>query len=504
MTIRNDLLSGGVAALIASGAAGAADKAVDNPAYFSASTLLRLFREGNLSPVDVLERQIARIEAVNTKVNGISAKHYDAARAAARESEERYKAGCPRPLEGITVGVKDEYSVKGWVVTMGSASMADSDPKQADDAVIERLRAAGAILHIQTTVPEFYLWVTTASTHGGVTRNPWNLAYSPGGSSGGSAAALTAGFATLALGSDMGGSIRIPASLNGLYGFKPPFGRVPTSETAYESGGPLARTFDDLNLLTQVISGPHPLNHASIRPGLEHPKRYESIDGWKVAYDPMPEMSPLDPSVQAAMEQAIQGLRDIGVAVERVDLGFSVSDWPTYLLGLGSSSLGALLPDDGMDMSKVSPYVSYLSGEMAGAVGPRALVATDALASRYHASVQEKVFSRGFQALITPALATPFLPANHGMNPRVDTVLIGDTPVSGLGFNPNWVWNLLNRYPVVVVPIGQGPNKIPIGMQIVGNTFDDLAAFSLASAWSQAAPQFFTGDAFPDFRHHVD
>ena len=120
-------------------------------------------------------------------------------------------------------------------------------------------------------MPEFHIWITTATRLWGVTRNPWNLTYTPGGSSGGSGAALAAGFTTLALGSDMGGSIRIPASQCSLYGFKPPFGRVPTSEVPYESDGPLARTFNDLNLFTQTMVGPHPLVHSSLRPRLDFP-----------------------------------------------------------------------------------------------------------------------------------------------------------------------------------------------------------------------------------------
>ena len=135
------------------------------------------------------------------------------------------------------------------------------------------------MLHIQTTVPEFYLAGTTWTRLWGITRNPWNLQYTPGGSSGGSAAALAAGFTTLATGSDMGGSIRMPASQCGLYGFKPPFGRVPTSEVAYETNGPLARGFRDLALMQQVISGLHWKVHSSLRPKLDYPEQFSDVRG---------------------------------------------------------------------------------------------------------------------------------------------------------------------------------------------------------------------------------
>ncbi|PVX71404.1 amidase [Paraburkholderia unamae] len=472
----------------------------NDPAWLPATALLSRFRRRELSPVDVLEAQIKRIEAWNDKVNCITTRHYDEARAAARESAARYRNGNPRALEGITVAVKDEYAVKGWVTTMGSLLLKDAPPATDDGPVIERLRAAGAVFHIETTVPEFYVWMTTATTLWGVTRNPWNLAWTPGGSSGGSGAALAAGFTTLALGSDMGGSIRIPASQCGLYGFKPPFGRVPTSEVPYESEGPMARTFDDLNLLTNAMVGPHPLVHSSLRPRLAFPSRYAPVKGWKIAYDPMPHLSPLDPPVRAAMERAVTRFEQLGVEVERVDIGFDSADMDTFMTGLFSTSMGGLRTEALKDPGKLMPYTRMLFEHMEGKTGPDALVATEALLNDYQRRVQEKVFTRGLRALVMPTLATPLIPAAHGLNPQTDTVTIDGKPVTGLRFAQTWVWNLLGFYPVVPAPIGIGPGGMPMGMQIVANTFDDLDAFQLASAWSGVAPPLFTGSAFPDFR----
>ena len=179
------LASGQFAAAMLGGKAFGRD-ATDNLAYLPASELLTRFRERKLSPVDVLEAQIARIETLNDKVNCITFKHFDETREAARESEKRYADAKPRALEGITVAVKDEYETKGWVTTMGSLLLKDSPPATEDNAVIDKLRQAGAFFHIQTTVPEFCLWMTTATRLWGVTRNPWDLTYTPGGSSGGS------------------------------------------------------------------------------------------------------------------------------------------------------------------------------------------------------------------------------------------------------------------------------------------------------------------------------
>lgn len=195
-------------------------------AYLSAFELRQLFQSKSVSPVEVLEAQIVRFEEVGPAVNAITHTHFEQARQAARMAEERYRRGDARPLEGITVALKDEDGLQGWIVTAGSALMAHHRLDR-NTPVVDLLQDAGAIFHCQTTVPEFYFIGHTWSKLWGVTRNPWNLDFTVGGSSGGSGAALAAGLTTLATGSDMGGSIRIPSAFNGIYGFKPPHGRVP-------------------------------------------------------------------------------------------------------------------------------------------------------------------------------------------------------------------------------------------------------------------------------------
>ncbi len=471
----------------------------DHLCYAPAIDVLRGFFEGKLSPPEVLDAQIRQIEAYNPKVNCITRTHFDEARKQAEQSQKRYKAGNPRPLEGVTVAVKDEYAVKGWVTTMGSRLLEHAPPDPADNPVIERLRAAGAIFHIQTTVPEFYVWMTTATPLWGVTRNPWNLAFTPGGSSGGSGAALAAGFTTLALGSDMGGSIRIPSSQCGLYGFKPPFGRVPTSEVPYETQGPMARSFDDLNLLTQAMVGPHPAVHSSLRPRLNFPVSYAPVTGWKLAFYNGAGISAMEPAVRSAMDQAQEKFRKLGVTVEAVDLGFNAQDMSAFIAGLFSTSMGGLATEAMKAPEKLAAYTRFMLESLNGKTGPEALVAADALLDRYHNAVQKQVFGKGFDAIVMPTLATPLVPAAHGLEPAKDTVSIDGKNVHGLGFAFTWPWNLLGRYPVVAAPAGMGPESMPIGLQIITNTFDDLKAFQLAAAYAGVAQPLFTGDAFPKF-----
>ena len=271
-------------------------------AYMPAVQLIELFKKGETTPSEVLEAQINRVKKYNGeynvsrrdlvneldtfnagKVNAITFDNFDEARKLAKEADERYRNGSTRALEGITVGVKDDIAVKGWRVDAASLLLKDSEPRTDDEAMIQKLREEGAIFVFQTTVPEQYLSPMTWSRLYGVSRNPWNLYYGTGGSSGGSGAALAAGFCTLATGSDMGGSIRIPSAMNGLYGFKPPFGRVATSDNAYETYGPIARTFADMVLMQNVVAGPSPKIHASIRPKLDYPQEYAPIEGQKVA-----------------------------------------------------------------------------------------------------------------------------------------------------------------------------------------------------------------------------
>jgi amidase len=147
------------------------------------------------------------------------------------------------------------------------------------------------------------------------------------------------------------------------------------------------------------------------------------------------------------------------------------------------------------------PYTRAVFEKMQGKAGPEALVHTEELLNEYQRRVQEAVFLKGYRALLTPTLGTPLIPAEHGMQPETDSAKIGDQQVTGLKFALTWVWNMLGLYPVVSVPAGLGPGNMPIGMQIVANTLDDLSAFQLASAYSRAASPLYIGNRLPDFRN---
>lgn len=516
VALEGALLTAGVPRSIFAASTGTNDLLNDELAYLSAGEQIQRFHAGTLSPVDVLEAQIARIEKYNgplnlagdeipdymnfnSKVNAITVEHFAEARKAAKEAEKRYRAGTARSLEGITVAIKDENDVKGWRVTMGSTILKDGPLSEENTAIIDFLLAEGAILHIQTTVPEFYLHTQTWSKLWGVTRNPWNLYYAVGGSSGGSGASLAAGFSTLATGSDMGGSIRIPASMCGTYGFKPPFGRVPTSEISFETLGPLTRTFEDLALMQNTIVGPHPTVHASLRPKLVYPQQYDSLKGVKIALDYFEDWieEGVDSSVRKAMADAADVLRSQGAVVDEVKLGWRYDDmFPIFVNGLLSTSMGQMLLAASKYKDQTTSYAAKFIESM-GAMGPGELAKSDDLTTLLHRQLQDELFDKDYRALIMSTLLTPYFPADN--DPTRDTVNVNGKPVKGTRFTLTIPWNLLSRYPVVDVPVAVADNNIPIGMQVIGNTFDDLAAFQVAYGYSKAGLRLYDGRLFPDF-----
>ena len=253
-------------------------------AYASATELLKLFKARKASPVELLKALIARSQKLNKEINCLADCYFDEALAKAKAAEQLYaKRGFkPRALEGIPLLVKDAQRVKDKRTTHGSLIFANNIDDHSDPQ-IERLEKAGAIIFGRTTTPEFCLSGVTHSRIWGITRNPWNLDYGPGGSSGGSGAALAAGFTTLATGTDIGGSIRIPASACGIVGFKPPHGRNPDGPPGnfdrFNHCGPMTRSIADAALMQNVTSGPHPLDHDSIRTRVKLPVKAESIKG---------------------------------------------------------------------------------------------------------------------------------------------------------------------------------------------------------------------------------
>src|SRR5262245_11197837 len=295
--------------------------------YLSATEALALFRERKLSPVELMRAVIERAEAVEPRINAFSETFFERALERAALAEARHARGgirARRP-EGSPVAVKDEAALAGAPATSGSLLLRDAVAERTSVSV-ERLLRAGAIVLARTTTPEFSCAGVTHSRLWGVTRNPWNPDMSPGGSSGGSGASLAAGTSALATGSDIWGSIRIPASCCGVVGFKPPHGRVPQDPPfnldPYGHEGPLARSVADCALVQNVIAGPHPRDGASLRPKLRIPPPRD-VRSWRVAWSMDLGFCEIDAEVASNTRNALDAFRDLGCSVEEVKPGWT-------------------------------------------------------------------------------------------------------------------------------------------------------------------------------------
>ena len=256
--------------------------------YLPATEALQRFKSKSLSPVELLDAILQRIEETEPVINALTFKHFDEARDRAKKAENKYAVGKRTgALEGLPVGIKDESYIKGKPTSNGSLIKKDfvADTTSVNN---QRILRAGALVHARTATPEFSCAGYTNSRLWGVTRNPWNPQLTPGGSSGGSAASLAAGTSSIATGSDIGGSIRIPAATCGLVGYNPPYGRnsddSPFNLDFYCHTGPLARTVSDAILLQNVLCGPHPKDISTLRPKLKLPQKYPPIKNWKIAF----------------------------------------------------------------------------------------------------------------------------------------------------------------------------------------------------------------------------
>ncbi len=428
--------------------------------------------------------------------------HFDAAHEEARSSQERWAKGTARPLEGITVAIKDETAVAGWTAPNGSRLLLDA-VSENNDPIIDKLREAGAVLHAQTNTPELSLLAVTWNDVFGVTRNPWDLSCTSGGSSGGSAAALGAGTTTLAAGSDMGGSIRIPASLNGLYGFKPPFGRVPPKPVIdmlpFASDGPMARSLADVVMMENAICGPHPATHVSIRPQLTLPGTWEPIDAWRIAYDLDLGFATLDSEVRANTEGALARLEAAGAIVKEVDLRWDGAEITQATFnGLLSTIVGAdLLALAGQDDAMLTSYARNTLRLARSEAGPLQYLACAKSTAALYAKLSA-VFELGYRALICPTVAAEWIPADLDSTVTRAIEIEGVEVDSRIGWALTPAFNLLNRNPVLSAPTGRAGNGVPTGMQIVAPTYDDATCFRIAAAHDSQFSPLFSAGGMPD------
>lgn len=461
-------------------------------AFLTAHEAFERFHARTVSPVELMQAVIDQAEIWEPSINAFTYRYYEDAMRNARDAEDRYmgKGEPPRPLEGIPVAIKDGGHVMGLPTSAGSLT-ADEKPQPQTSPINARVLESGAIMHARTATPEFSCAPFTHSRKWGVTRNPWNPSFTPGGSSGGAGAALAAGCTTLATGSDIGGSIRIPASCCGLVGYKPPRGRnpvdVPFNLDAYCHTGPMARSVRDAILLQNVMCGPHVADPTLMHPKLTLPLEYSSVQGMKIAWSMDFGFHEVDPSVRDNTMRSLEIFKDAGAVVEEVSLDF---DWQYHHAGivhlqhLFGTSIGQELQDKPDLMTDYAKEFAREGLKSSAADYFNSLNLTGAMGAAFNAAIA------GYDLFVCPTTALPAVDAEYDHSH--DALIINDKNVDPfLGWVMTLPFNMMSSHPVLSVPSGFSADGVPTGIQLVGQAYQDASVFRAAIAFENAHDGWF-------------
>lgn len=442
--------------------------------YLTATEATRMFERRELSPVDLLEDVLARADFMEPSINAFTEELRDEAYSSARESERRFREGTQRPLEGIPLALKDEQPIAGRLQQDGSL-LCRGSIAEITHPVVERVSGAGAVVHARTTTPEFCAAAVTHTALWGVTRNPHNNDLSPGGSSGGSGAALAAGTTVLATGSDIAGSIRIPSAYCGTVGFKPPYARVPGlapfNADTYCADGPMGRSVADVAMLQNVIAGAWRGDQASLRDNPVLSPSVGSLAGTRIAlsitlgaFDP-------DPIVVANTLSFADALRAAGAQVEHVELPWGSEQMSKLLWAHFNAIMGASVESliDG-DPERAALLMPYTRSFVERASAPATSYAEGLVGENDFFLPLGEIFEK-YDALLCPTLANIGFAAD---DPCTDTSAMLDAMMT-------MPFNIVGRVPVLSVPSGRAPNGIPTGVQIVGRPYDDATVFRIGA-----------------------
>ena len=447
-------------------------------ATLTATALLEGYRKHALSPVDAMRAVSQRIETLNPRLNAFNLISEQALEDA-KASEARWHAGQPKGLlDGVPVSIKDIILTKGWPTLRGSKTVDPKGPWNDDAPATARLREHGAVLIGKTTTPEFGWKGVTDSPLTGITRNPWNPAKTPGGSSGGAAAAVAAGMGPLAVGTDGGGSIRIPCSFTGLFGLKPSFGRVPAWPLSpfgtVAHVGPITRDVADAALMLTVLSLPDardwhalPYEPRDYRTGLD-----AGIRDLRIACSANLGYAKVDPEVAALVLKAANVFAELGARLEERSPGFE--DVGPLFQAHWFSGAAALIRSV-KDTKHVDPGLLELAAQGEKITAAQLL---DAQLKRGALGTQMNLFHREFDLLITPTLAVPAFDVGQ------------ESPEKGrwTDWTPfTYPFNLTGQ-PAASIPCGFTKAGLPVGLQIVGPRFADALVLRAARAFESARP----------------
>ncbi|KRE14786.1 amidase [Bosea sp. Root483D1] len=445
-------------------------------ADLSAVDMLRAFRSRELSPVEVTEAVIQRIELWEPSLKALYAYDPDGARATAKASEGRWRRGEALALDGVPCTIKENIATKGTAVPLGTAAM-ELNPAAADAPPAQRLREAGCVILAKTTMPDYGMLSSGLSSFHELARNPFDLSKNPGGSSAGAGAAGAAGYGPLHVGTDIGGSIRLPAGWCGLVGLKPSFGRVPIDPTYYgRVAGPMTRTVADAALMMSELSKPDERDPMCLPPQeiawgeLEREPR-----GLRIGLQLEAGIGlPVEPEVRAAVAKAADAFRKAGAIVELAP-PFLTQD---MLDGLDDfwrqrawAEIGSL-PRERQD--KVLPYIYAWAERGRALTGAQVHRGMSQMLAIRHAGLKAIA---PFDYVLSPVSPVPSFPAELA-SPLDDP----ERPFEHIVFT---VAANMSDQPAISVHAGMTASGLPIGLQITGKRFDDLGVLQMARAWER-------------------
>jgi aspartyl-tRNA(Asn)/glutamyl-tRNA(Gln) amidotransferase subunit A len=473
------------------------DSSTDNAiCRMDAVTLAKRIRSKELSATEVTEAVLRRMEVLEPYLHAFCTPTPEVARAAAKAVDAQIAKGEPiGPLAGVPIGIKDLVATKGIKTVMGSKLYEEFIPDE-DDIVVERLKAAGAVIIGKTNVPEFGYSGVGHNPVFETTRNPWNLAMTSGGSSAGSGASVATGVVPFAIGSDGGGSVRIPSAHCGLYGIKASMGRVAlypgcrderypgvSSWETLEHIGPMSRTVADSALMLSVIAGPDPRDRYSV-PAADfdylEAAQPSSIKGLRIAYSEDWGYAAVDPEVRRVVSEAVAVFeKELGCHVERANPGWRSDAGATFwtLVAADTDLTGMRKLIAGRE-HEISPHlVDLVMKPWTGADF------TDAHTQRKAICNAMWRFMSNYDLLITPTLAVPPFPV-HMQGPEI---------IEGrMGRNADWLCftfpaNLTGQ-PAASIPAGFTKDGLPVGLQIIGRHLDDRTVLRASATFEQARP----------------
>ena len=461
----------------------------ENLAFAPASEVTELIAGKQVSPVELVELYLSRIEKLDSQLNSYLTVSSDEAIQGAKSAEDAVVRGDDLgPLHGLPISIKDLEITEGIRTTSGSFIYKDRVPSE-DSIVVERVRKAGAIILGKTNTPEFGLLGTTENRLGDHCRNPWNTGRTTGGSSGGAGAAVVAGLCSLATGSDGGGSIRIPSSFCGVYGIKPTQGRVPRYSGAsapvvantFSQSGPMTRTVRDSALLLQVLAGHDPRDPSSLRntPPDLHAAVDRDIKGLRIAWSPDYGYAAVDSEVVEVTSKAAQVFEELGCSIDESDLTLDSpfdAFWPLFSANAYATS-GHLLEGHAEQLTQYARRCIEHGATVTGAEYARAFGYVDRLKAQFG-----DLFAQ-YDLLLSPTMAVPAFPV--GRSPAT----IGDREVDSFwGFLPfTYPINMIG-YTAASIPCGFSSDGMPVGLHIVGHRGAEETVIAASAAFERARP----------------